>query len=89
LFQSPVKNTLTRPKKPPNLLKITKPTEPVKPKAVIKGREVRKQVAKATIVKNREGKGGQARSQEVQIDVQNLIKTSLRKRKIRPTLKSI
>jgi hypothetical protein len=82
LFQSPVKNTLTRPKKPPNPLKITKPTEPVKPKAVVKGRGVRKQVAKATIVKNKGGKG-------VQVDVQNLIKTSSRGRKIRPTLKSI
>jgi intracellular sulfur oxidation DsrE/DsrF family protein len=85
LFQSPVKKPPTKLKKLPNLLKITKPT---KLKVVAKGCGVRKQVAKTTTVKCREEKRGQA-VQAVQVKVQNLIKTSSRGRKIRPTVKAI
>jgi hypothetical protein len=54
LFQSPVKKAPVKPKKPLNPLKITKPIKPV---AVVKGRGVRKQVAKTTVEKSK-GKGG-------------------------------
>jgi hypothetical protein len=85
LFQSLVKKLPTKLKKPPNPLKITKPT---KPKVVVQGHGVRKQVAKMITVKCRGEGVGQA-VQVVQVRVQSLIKTSSRGRKIRPTIKAI